>query len=124
MIFSDLSFTRIARERIAFSLDISTSIQRGEQLLGEAQKNVVNGPISGQREINPEHGQGQIACQKGSAMHWPLRRKGWISRSRNFNGRTVGVMALVGVMIEIQHLSCVRLTSPLGRLCGRGDIAA
>lgn len=34
------------------------------QLLREAQKNLVNRPISRPREINPEHGQGQLARQK------------------------------------------------------------
>jgi hypothetical protein len=66
---------RIARERKAFSLAIFASVQTGERRIGshlfaKAQKNIVNGSISEQRGINPEHGQGQRARQKGSAMHW------------------------------------------------------
>ena len=42
-------------------------------------------------------------------MHWPFWRKSWMSGSKKFSGRTVGVTALVGVTIETVHLSCVRL---------------
>ena len=112
IIFSDLSFTRIttSRERIAFSLDIFASIQRDERLTDlnffEAQKNLVIGPISGQRKINPQHGQGQLARQKVLRCNDLSEGKVECQGQEISSGRTIGVIVLVGDMIEIIHLSC------------------
>ena len=83
------------------------------QLLGEALRkkkkaSLVNWPISG-RGINLEHGQGQLPRQR--AQRCTGLSGGRVGRQgqEKFCGRTVGVVVLVDVMIEILHLSCVRL---------------
>ena len=66
----------------------------------------MTGPISGQREINPEHGQGQLARQKALRCNDLSERKVECQGQEISSGRTIGVIALVGGMIEILHLSC------------------
>ena len=101
-------------ENVSFSMDIFASIQRREwqtnQLLGEARRkkrSLVNRPISGRRGINLERGQGQLARVKRCTGLYGEKVE--CQGQEKFCGRTVVLVALVGVMMEILHLWCIRL---------------
>lgn len=109
------SFTSIAREHSLWTFSRpfndandrqASTPRRGSEKKKKA--SLVNWPISG-RGINLEHGQGQLPRQR--AQRCTGLSGGRVGRQgqEKFCGRTVGVVVLVDVMIEILHLSCVRL---------------